>query len=912
MHINNILGQTTKGQMIQALKALPIGLAQNIEFTVERIKSQHPQSKAQAALAMNVLLWLSHTKRPLKVSELQHAVAISPEENRMEDLTDPDFFIHYCFGLVVIDKETSIIRLVHFSVNEYLQERCSEFFPNADDILTSSCLSYMFIHQSVLDQCLESLQVANDEAPFMTYAARHWGIHASASVLLKTQEVVQLFCFRPVFHAWAKLLEIDVKKKEATDDLEAQYVNAGSSVLHAAAVYGLKYLMDEYLRKGCTLNTLDYEYATPLMLAVACGHTNILQGLLAQPYIDVHHLDIEQHTVLWYAVHRGQVQCVQILLSSDFDLDINKGKPFCLASQKVWSRPQYGEIMSLLLSRSELDPNCAYDERNDPPWFLMAIRWEFDLLRRLLSRPDFDPWRWIPPVKLWPEFTRFMADTDYDYFLGDELSNKKAADLPAIFMLLDADERFCLPEFDMLYLMWPFVYYAFGKDIPYKDEGHTYSYKIGWMLIWDNTHWTWRDMLRRSLEANHLSFYTKDSKNRGFIHSLAEKGKDEYLNVILQEGVAIDYKDKLGRTALHYAASNGHKGACDILINAGASLHSIDNDGQTILHLACSSGKLDVVNRLIELGADIHAKDSYGSTALHFASRSGEGALITELVRRELDINAPDIWGSTPLYHAVRYGCLTAGCALLDMGADPNIRAIGGTALSTAIYFGENNLVERLALDADLDIPDWLGRTPRSQLPFLFKDHRLGGTGQGYTEPESPDVQRDITLSYLRKRLKVMLDGDNYIRTSLSFRTATILLKLDDEASAQVILEQRISPFSKINTLYWPDLSCTSCDGEYGCLYICRTCSHMLVLLCEGCKELGKANKDEAPQCLGHDFLQIPSEGWQYLRKGTVNTEGETFDEFLKSLSRKYDEESFQVIELEDGGETREVADITQ
>jgi ankyrin repeat protein len=880
MHINNILGQTTKGQMIQALKALPTGLAQNIEFTVERIKSQHPQSKAQAALAMNVLLWLSHAKRPLKVSELQHAVAISPEENRMEDLTDPDFFVHYCFGLVVIDKETSIIRLVHFSVNEYLQERRSEFFPNADDILTSSCLSYMFIHQSVLDQCLESLPVANDEAPFMTYAARHWGIHASASVLLKTQEVVQLFCFRPVFHAWAKLLEIDVKKKEATDDLEAQYVNAGSSVLHAAAVYGLKYLMDEYLRKGCTLNTLDCEYATPLMLAVACGHTDILQGLLAQPYIDVHHLDIEQHTVLWYAVHRGQVQCVQILLSSDFDLDINRGKPFCLASQNVWCRPQYGEIMSLLLSRSELDPNCEYDEGNDPPWFLMAIRWEFDLLRRLLSRPDFDPWRWIPPVKLWPRFTGFMADTDYDYFLGDELSNKKAADLPAIFMLLDADERFCLPEFDMLYLMWPFVYYAFGKDIPYKDEGHTYSYEIDWMFIWDNTHWTWRNILRRSLEANHLSFYTKDSKNRGFIHSFAEKGKDEYLNVILQEGVAIDYKDKLGRTALHYAASNGHKGACDILINAGASPHSIDNDGQTILHLACSSGKLDVVNRLIELGADIHAKDSCGSTALHFASRSGEGAPIIELLLQGgLDINASDNMGLTPLNNAVLFKSPTAACTLLDMGADRNICAISGTALSNAIFTEEKTLIERLALDADLDIPDFLGRVPRSQLPLLFKDQRLGGTGQGSTELASPRVQRDITLSYLRKRLKAMLDGDNYIRTILSFRTALILLELSDEVSAQVMLEYGISPFSNVDTLYWPELCCNNCLGSYGYLYMCRPCPNVgSVLLCEGCKE----------PSVGHNFLQIPSEGWRHLRKGTVNAEGETFDEFLKSLSRKY------------------------
>ncbi|KAF4624343.1 hypothetical protein G7Y89_g13827 [Cudoniella acicularis] len=850
MQINAILGQTNRGQVIEALKVLPTGLAENIGFTVERIKSQHPQSRAQATLAMKVLLWLSHAKRPLKVSELRHAIAIKPEEMRMEDLTDPYFFVHCCFGLAVIDKETSIIRLVHFSVNEYLQEHHSKLFSNADDELTLSCLSYMVIYQS--------------------------GIHASASVLLKTQQEVQLFCSRRrVFQAWATLLDIDVTTKKTTDELEAQYVNVGSSVLHVAAVYGLNYLMEEHLRKDLTINTTDIGDATPLMLAAACGHTDILQVLLAQPHIDVHCLDKEQHTVLWYAVYRGQVQCVQILLSSGFDMDINRGKPFSLASQRVWRKAHYGEIMSLLLSQSELDPNCEYGEASDPPWFYLAIYWEFDLLRRLVRRPNFDPWRWTPPVKLWERFTKFMRDTDYDYFLEGESSNKKAANLPAIFRLLDADERFCLPKFYMLYLMWPFVYYAFGKDIPYQDEGHTYRYLINWMFIWDDTKWTWRGILRRSLEANRLSFRTTDSKNRGFIHFLALDGQEEYLKVILQQGVAIDSKDNLGRTPLHYAAIKGHKGACDILIDVGASPHSVDNDGQTVLHLACSSGKLEVITRLIELGVDIHAKDRYGSTALHFASKFPKVAPIKELVLWGLDINASDNIGATPLYEAANRSTCTASFTLLDMGADPNICGMAGTPLSNAIFKGIKALVDRLVLVTDLDIPDCVGRTSRSQLPFLFEDHRLSETGQGNTEP-AISVQRDVVLSYFRKRLKAMLDGDDYIRTKLCYGAALILQELGDEVSAQVMLEHRISPFSNVNTIYWP---------KFG------TCSsYKWIVLCESCKELGSADKD----------------------KGAVNAEGETFEEFLTSLSRKYNEENFKVIELEDGGETTEVGNITQ
>jgi ankyrin repeat protein len=823
MQIKNILGQTTRGQVIGALKALPIGLAENIGLTVKRIKSQHPQSIAQATLAMNVLLWLSHAKRSLKVSELQHAVAIRPEEICIRDMHDPDFFVYYCFGLVVIEEETSIIRLVHFSVNEYLQKHCSEFFPNADDLLTCSCISYMFMHESVLNRrlCFGILPVADDEAPFLTYAARYWGIHASNSVLSKTQKEVQLFCSRREFHAWARVLDIDVVKKDTIDELEAQYVNASSSVLHAAAVYGLNYLVEEYLRKCLPVNTTDYEKATPLMLAAACGRTDILKRQLAQPDIDAHRVDMEQHTALWYAVYRGQAKCVQILLLSGFDLDINRGKPFSLASGGVGKSAQYGEIVSLLLSQNDLDSNCGYDNSvSAPPWYYLAIGWELDLLRRLVSRPDFDPWRRTPPVKLWPKFTQFIAETDYDYFLVDESWIRKVADLPAIFNLLDADERFCLPEFDMLFLMWPFVYYAFGEDIPYEDadEGRTYSYKIDWMLIWDDTNWTWRSILRRSLEANQLSLHTKDSKNRGFIHYLARQGKEEYLKFILQKGVAIDYKDSLGRTALYYAASKGHKKACDILINAGANPHSVDNDGRNILHLACSSGKLDMVNRLIDLGADVHAKDRYGSTTLHYASMSKEGGPIIELLVRglRLNVNISTNMGQTPLHTAANRP--TVARILLDLGADPNVCGDTGTALSDAIFAGNKTVADMLALDTDLEIPDCLGRTPRSELQFLFKDHRLGGAEQRYTEPANLRVHRDVVLSYLRKRLKGMLDGDD--NTHTFYGAALMLLEVGDEVSAQVMLEHGISPFSNYDTLYWQKLGCGICDGNCGYLYI--------------------------------------------------------------------------------------------
>lgn len=265
--------------------------------------------------------------------------------------------------------------------------------------------------------------------------------------------------------------------------------------------------------------------------------------------------------------------------------------------------------------------------------------------------------------------------------------------------------------------------------------------------------------------------------------------------------------------------------------------------------------------------------------------------------------------GQTPLHRAAKQP--TVARILLDLGADPNVCGGTGTALSNAIFAGNKTVADMLSLDTDLDIPDCLGRTPRSELQFLFKDHRLGGAEQRYTEPANLRVHRDVVLSYLRKRLKWMLDGND--STDTFYGAALMLLEVGDEVSAQVMLEHGISPFSNFDTLYWQKLGCGSCDEDYGYLYMCRTCPYVgNFVMCEDCKEKHKANKDDLSQCVEHSFLQTPSEGWQHLRKGTVNAEGETFDEFLKSLSRKYDKEDSQIIELEDSGETREVADITQ
>lgn len=145
LQINNILGQTNVDEVRQALETMPSGLADNLAVTIERIKKQHSQNQTQSRLAFLVLQWLATVRRPITTKEFQNALAARPGERQLGALTDPKSFLESCFGLTIIDKETSVIRLVHFSVKEFLQEKRDELFGDPDSALAASCLTYMTV-----------------------------------------------------------------------------------------------------------------------------------------------------------------------------------------------------------------------------------------------------------------------------------------------------------------------------------------------------------------------------------------------------------------------------------------------------------------------------------------------------------------------------------------------------------------------------------------------------------------------------------------------------------------------------------------------------------------------------------------------------------------------------------------------
>ena len=74
------------------------------------MSSQGPE---KAERAYQVLTWVVHATKPLKLQELQCALSIEPESEDLDPEAMPDMLslISACVGLVIIDSETSIVPL---------------------------------------------------------------------------------------------------------------------------------------------------------------------------------------------------------------------------------------------------------------------------------------------------------------------------------------------------------------------------------------------------------------------------------------------------------------------------------------------------------------------------------------------------------------------------------------------------------------------------------------------------------------------------------------------------------------------------------------------------------------------------------------------------------------------------------
>ena len=137
-----IVEAMTRAEVRNLLRNLSADLGDAIKDTIRRIDSE-PQNRQKAA--KRCLMWVSHACRPLTINELRYALATQLGEKEFDEdnVLQARFIVECCLGLIVIDEGSSVVRLVHHTLQDYLYSERQGLFQDEATEITKVCLTYL-------------------------------------------------------------------------------------------------------------------------------------------------------------------------------------------------------------------------------------------------------------------------------------------------------------------------------------------------------------------------------------------------------------------------------------------------------------------------------------------------------------------------------------------------------------------------------------------------------------------------------------------------------------------------------------------------------------------------------------------------------------------------------------------------
>lgn len=151
-------------------------------------------------------------------------------------------------------------------------------------------------------------------------------------------------------------------------------------------------------------------------------------------------------------------------------------------------------------------------------------------------------------------------------------------------------------------------------------------------------------------------------------------GNQAEVQTLLVAGVDLNRQEM--NTALRWAAIGGHAEVVELLLDNGTALDAADENGKTALMQAALYGRIGVMRLLLERGASPDTVNRNGGTALmesvQSSTRRNRDAVELLLAHgARADIRTRSGW--TPLMLACLWGDTEVVALLLENGADPNV-----------------------------------------------------------------------------------------------------------------------------------------------------------------------------------------------------------------------------------------------
>ncbi|KAL8893509.1 MAG: hypothetical protein Q9192_005193 [Flavoplaca navasiana] len=365
LHTDSLLDKRTVRDVKTTLVSLTKGAAALDAAYREALQRIEGQLDNDRKLAKRILLWITFAKRPLTTAELCCVLAVEPDivEIDPEKVYNSEDLVSVCAGLVVVDQESGVIRLVHYTAQEYFERTGDTWSPGGQLHITIACLTYLSFTTFRSGNCItdKDFEERLQQHPFLDYAAKHWGHHASV-VEADVTDLAYTFLQGGLLSSALQVVGVPDSKYEGYSKFHHRM-----TALHYTARFGLAGITERVLAaedKPVTeaVNAIDNMENGPLSIAAWNGHNEMTKKLLDKG-AHVNAQSERDGTALQGASAGGHEQVVKILLDNGADVDAQSR--LCATALQEASVRGHEQVIKILLDNgADVDAGSLY--RSNP------------------------------------------------------------------------------------------------------------------------------------------------------------------------------------------------------------------------------------------------------------------------------------------------------------------------------------------------------------------------------------------------------------------------------------------------------------------------------------------------------------------------------------------------------------------